>query len=296
MLCITNPNRLNFLIKNFKTTQCIVTLSTSSKLNAKKYNKPPPIDLKNVRTNTGENSKEDFPKPNRFASIILLAVPVVTFGLGIWQLKRREQKLTLIDYLEKRTSSEPVELPSELQDFETFVKENEYRPFKVRGHFIHSKESLLTMRHDLTGQSHLPGGFVITPFVVSKNPKMIILVNRGYVPYTHFSPTSRQKAQLDNEVELVGLLRSNEPLNTFTPVNKPPFEWHYRDVDQMSKELGTVPVFLDAAKSTTIPGGPLGGQTAIQLRNDHLTYLITWFTLSALTSILWWKRFSKAFF
>jgi surfeit locus 1 family protein len=261
-----------------------------------KYNKPPPIDLKKVRTNTGENSREALPKPNKIAGIILLAVPAITFGLGVWQVKRREQKLNLIEFLEKRTKAEPAELPNEINDFASFIKENEYKPFKIKGHFIHSKESILSMRHDITLSNRLPGGLVVTPFVLSSNPNMVVLVNRGYVPYTHFSPTTREKTQIDDEIEITGLLRSSEPLSVFSPKNKPPHEWHHRDIYDMAKELNTAPIYIDAIESTTILGGPRGGQTVIQLRNDHLTYLITWFSLSLLTSVLWWKRFAKAFF
>ncbi len=141
----------------------------------------------------------------------------------------------------------------------------------------------------------MPGGWVITPFLVSgRKDGLTILVNRGFVPYTHYSPMRRAHAQINDEIEIVGLLRGNEIKNTFTPVNNPNNnEWHYRDVNQMAFELNAAPIFLDADYSSTIKGGPIGGQTNVNLRNDHLTYLITWFSLSALTSVLWWKRYAK---
>ena len=84
-------------------------------------------------------------------------------------------------------------------------------------------------------------------------------MNRGHVPYFNYSPLKRQSAQIDEECELVGLLRSNEITNAFTPKNKPPLEWHNRDIDRMSEALGTSPIFLDAVESTTLKGGPRGG-------------------------------------
>lgn len=124
-----------------------------------------------------------------------------------------------------------------------------------------------------------------------------MLINRGFVPYTHFSPVTRREAQVDHEVEVVGLLRTNEPESTFTPVNVPPNEWHYRDVALMARVLSTKPIFLDAVHTSGLRDDqiPFPGQTAIQLRNDHLMYLITWFSLSLITSILWLKRFKRLF-
>lgn len=61
----------------------------------------------------------------------------------------------------------------------------------------------------------------------------------------------------------------------------------------MSRLAGTEPVFLDATANSTIPGGPIGGQTRVSLRNEHLSYIITWFSLSAFTSWLWYTKIYK---
>jgi surfeit locus 1 family protein len=48
------------------------------------------------------------------------------------------------------------------------------------------------------------------------------------------------------------------------------------------------PVFLeaDAAKN---PGGlPVGGQTRIELPNDHLQYAITWYSLAVALAVIWY--------
>ena len=268
------------------------------------YSKPPPIELKKVRANkstnkknsTNNNEQESNSGGNKLLPLALLSIPLITFSLGVWQIQRRKQKVELIEYLHSRTTSKPVPLPTDLKELANLVQDNEYKPFKVKGHFLHSREVILTPRHDMTGRSHMPGGLVITPFVISRHPDLIILVNRGYVPYTHYKPMSRQEAQVEHEVELVGLLRSDEITNSFTPINKPPSEWHHRNVKEMAEALGTLPIFLDASEESNIKGGPLGGQTAINLRNEHMSYIITWFTLSAFTSVMWWRRFARILF
>ena len=142
----------------------------------------------------------------------------------------------------------------------------------------------------------MPGGLIITPFVVSGRDGLTILVNRGYVPYTHYTAEKRKEGQVEDEIELIGLCRKDEIISTFTPENKPPTEWHHREIDLMAKTLGTAPVLLDATKQSTIKGGPLGGQTAINLRNEHMTYIVTWYTLTFLTSLMWWHKFGKLMF
>jgi len=258
----------------------------------KKYNKAPPIDLKAVRTRGAAEDEKTHKSSFGLTALALLSIPVLTFGLGVWQIKRREWKLDLIKHLESRTTIEPRQLPKNADELENLIETSEFCPFKVRGHFIHEKEILISPKHDLTGTLSMPGGLVVTPFVDSLSG-LTILVNRGFVPYTNYSPMTRLSAQVQDEVELTGLLRSNEITSAFTPDNKPPNEWHYRDLNTMSKTLGTAPIFIDALNSTTVKGGPIGGQTAIKLRNEHTTYIVTWFTLSFLTSILWWRRFGR---
>lgn len=292
----TNALTSNIFCNNKYSTSENENQTSASK---KKYNKPPPIDLKAVRVNIADSAsgEDSAKKTNWTAAYALLSIPLITLGLGIWQIKRRENKLELIKFLNERTRSEPTDLPTDLEVLEKLVETDEYRPFKAKGYFLHSKEILITPRSDLTGTLQGTGANVITPFVLSSNPKLIILINRGYIPYTHLSPMTRKAAQCEDEVEIIGLLRGKlEYTNTFTPINKPPHEWHYRDVNKIAEVLGTVPIFLDARKDTessSIRGGPIGGQTAINIRNEHMSYIVTWFGLSILTSILWWRRFGK---
>lgn len=267
-------------------------LSTSSK---------PPVNIKKVKVNRSESrstaSEQVESKKSKYVlGGAFLAIPLITFGLGVWQVQRRKQKIALIDYLQERTRSQPLELPTDPKELANLTSEHEFRPFRVRGHFLHSREVLLTIRHDQLGRNTLPGAWVITPFVVSGRPDLVILVNRGYVPYTNYSPTTRMAGQIEGETEIVGLIRSDEPGGMFTPINKPPHEWHYRNVKEMSEALHTAPIYLDLVDSCTVKDGPLAGQTAINLRNEHMSYIITWFSLSALTSYMWWSRFGRFFF
>lgn len=67
----------------------------------------------------------------------------------------------------------------------------------------------------------------------------------------------------------------------------------FRDMKRMCQITGAEPYFLDATAESTVPGGPIGGQTNISLRNEHSSYILTWFSLSGLTSYLWYRRVYK---
>ena len=64
-----------------------------------------------------------------------------------------------------------------------------------------------------------------------------------------------------------------------------------RDIDKLSAVVGTAPVFLDLAEESALPGSPAAGQTRVTLRNEHVSYIATWYCLSAFTAVMWWRRF-----
>lgn len=44
----------------------------------------------------------------------------------------------------------------------------------------------------------------------------------------------------------------------------------------MSRAAGTAPVLIDATLESSVPGGPIGGQSNLNLPNDHFAYIGTW--------------------
>lgn len=56
-----------------------------------------------------------------------------------------------------------------------------------------------------------------------------ILVNRGWVPSTLIKPEKREQGQIEDEIELIGVVRLQEERGTFVPENKPHIRvFHYR--------------------------------------------------------------------
>ncbi|XP_026152978.1 surfeit locus protein 1 [Mastacembelus armatus] len=235
-----------------------------------------------------------------FLKWFLLLIPATTFGLGTWQVKRRQWKLQLIDDLTRLTNAEPIPLPSDPLALNSL----EYRRVRVRGRFDHSQELYVMPRSPVDPEKEAreagrlsssgeTGANVITPFHCT-DLGITILVNRGYVPRQKIRPETRMKGQVEGEVEVVGVVRLTETRKPFVPNNDVQRNWwHYRDLEAMSRITGAEPIFIDAGFESTIPGGPIGGQTRVTLRNEHMQYIITWYGLCAATSYMWYAKFMK---
>uniref|UniRef100_R4G3N1 SURF1-like protein n=1 Tax=Rhodnius prolixus TaxID=13249 RepID=R4G3N1_RHOPR len=232
----------------------------------------------------------------------LLLIPVSTFGLGTWQIKRKKWKENLIESLMVKTREPAVQLPEE----DSEVSALEYRKVRVRGKFDHAGEMYLGPRSLLldgesayhgklvtTSANKSSGYQVVTPFILSES-KERILVNRGWVALKNKNPRTRLHGQINEEVELEGVVRLSEPRQPFTPLNKLDARiWFSRDVEEMAKFVDCRPVFIDVTADFTVEGGPIGGQTRATFRNEHLSYILTWYGISLGTSFLWYKKFIR---
>ncbi|KAF4789201.1 Surfeit locus protein 1 [Turdus rufiventris] len=198
-------------------------------------------------------------------------------------VQRRKWKLDLIAQLASRITADPV--PLTLDPME--LKELEYRPVTVRGRFDHSKELYMLPRSLLDPEreareagritSHPENGAnIITPFYCTELG-VTILVNRGFVPRKKLKPETRLTGQIEDEIDLTGVVRLTEKRKPFVPENNiEKNRWHYRDLEAMAKVTGAEPIFIDADYRSTVPGGPIGGQTRVSLRNEHMQYIVTW--------------------
>ncbi|XP_014247599.1 surfeit locus protein 1 [Cimex lectularius] len=255
--------------------------------------------------------KKEYPRPNLNLSSnkgiplmgwFILLVPVGTFALGTWQVKRKKWKENLIEKITTKTNQPSIPLPADDSELEGL----EYRKVIVTGTFDHSQEMYLGPRSCLVeGESkfnnklvssrsnNAAGYLVITPFILS-DTKEKILVNRGWVPYSLKNPEKRKAGQIQEEVTLEGVLRVSEPPPSYMPLNKMDVRvWFARDVELMAETVQSRPVYIDATAESTVDGGPIGGQTRSSLRNEHLSYIFTWYALSGVTAYIWYIRFLK---
>ena len=200
-------------------------------------------------------------------------------GLGVWQLQRLEWKQGLIAQIEARAQAEPVTLKEAL----TRARSGEdvsYLRVRVEGRFDNGKERYLYAVSDGT-----PGWHVITP--LATHDGAVVLVDRGFVPNAFKEPSARAQGEISDDVAVTGLARNPDSQGRFIPDNEPAENrWFWRDLGAMSKSMfpagaPDVAPFILEAEQSNIPGGwPLGGQTRLDLPNNHLQYALTWFLLA----------------
>lgn len=241
----------------------------------------------------------------QLSGYLMLGIPISTFILGVWQVQRYSWKKDLIEKVSLRLTSEPTELPDNLDE----LASKEYCPVRLKGKFLHNLEFSAGLRSYVSpfnksdkeelgliaSNSSAPSGFhIITPFKL-EDKDLTILVNRGWVPSKHKDPKKRNEEYTDDTVEITGIVRLPESRPVFVPNNVPENGfWFYRDIDAMAKWTGAAPVYVEQTyEPNQSPNAPIGGQTRATFRTDHVTYALTWFTLCAITSYLWYQRYLK---
>jgi len=215
-------------------------------------------------------------------TVLSAAALAVLIGLGVWQLRRLQWKEGLIADIEARIKAEPISLKETVARARA-GEDVSYVRVRVDGRFDNDEERYLFAVSDGT-----PGWHVITP--LTTQDEEVVLIDRGFVPETFRDPSSRAQGELNDAVTITGLARPPETQGLFVPDNEiEQNRWFWRDLSAMAKSMfgggaGTkdvAPFFLEAERSD-IPGGgwPLGGQTRLDLPNNHLQYAITWFALA----------------
>lgn len=211
-----------------------------------------------------------------FTSLMLAAFALL-IGLGVWQLKRLHWKEGLIAEIETRTKGEPISLDQAIASARE-GKDPSYYRVKVEGRFDHAKELYL-----YAVSEGRVGWHVITPFRTDDGA--VVLIDRGFVPDELRNPASRVKGELDGPVAVTGIVRMPETQGAFTPDNEiGANRWFWRDLLAMARSIGAplvAPFYLEAEKSDVPGGWPEGGQTRLDLPNNHLQYALTWFLLAA---------------
>jgi surfeit locus 1 family protein len=217
-------------------------------------------------------------RPLFWPTVISLPILVFSLALGAWQMERREWKRDILDRIAHNQAAPAVAL-GDLIKADPLL--HEYGRVRVAGTFLHDREFHLAAR----SLRNKVGMQIVTPLRLDDG--RIVLFDRGWVPSEQKEGASRAAGQLAGRVELTGVVRRSQIQRQFAPDNVPDKNvWFHVDVPLMRKLAGGAPdprldVFFLEADATPNPGGvPIGGQTRLDIPNDHLQYAITWFAIA----------------
>ena len=208
---------------------------------------------------------------------------VILIGLGLWQLERKAWKDAIVASLTDKLSAAPVPLPAREAWSRLEPAQNEFKRVTFPAELLHDAEALVysvgsALRADVSG----PGYWVFTPARLTGGS--IVIVNRGFVPEGRENAADRQQGQVSGVVDIAGFLRWPEQRGTFSAADNPGRNvWFVRDHLAIAPSKGWGPVapfYVDQESPSPAGGLPSAGPLRAALRNNHLQYAITWFSLA----------------
>ena len=211
-------------------------------------------------------------KPRLFPFFSFLVALTLLLGLSYWQVKRLMWKTDLIQKRVTSFESEPVSL------FELSNPENEeFKRIKIKGRLLNQFEFFMPALSKRGNN----GFHILVPLEVNSN--LTLIYDTGWVPLQKKEIEKRLDNINENEQDLVAVIRLPGRKGYFQPENdKKKNFWFFVEPKLMestiSKKLENK--FYLEAYNNGPNGYPLGNQTRIYLRNNHLQYAITWLLIS----------------
>jgi surfeit locus 1 family protein len=210
----------------------------------------------------------------RLAVVVLAVVVAATcVGLGLWQLRRLDERGALNATILDRRSAAPISIDDASSAGEL------YRRADARGTYDVEREVLLYGR-SLDGEA---GHQVVTPLVLTDGGA--ILVVRGWVPFAMQTAPVRGAAPPAGEVEVRGSLMPDEGDGSITP-----------DIDGVIRVLDVMgiastlpydvfPLPLRLTEQAPPQPGSLPAPVPMPELSEgpHLSYAIQWFTFAVVT-------------
>ena len=211
-------------------------------------------------------------KPKIIPIIATILGLAILLSLSGWQLKRLSWKKNLIETRIDRYEKNSKEL-DELKD----ISNSEFYKVNVVGSFLNNKEMFMPA----LSKNGNNGFHILVPIKLLDGKT--IIYDTGWVP-THKKEQAKRTENLDDNISIKeSVIRLPGRKGKYQPDNELENNfWFFVDTQEMSKYLNLnveKKFYLEAANDGP-EGYPLGGQTRIYIRNNHLQYAITWFLIA----------------
>lgn len=241
------------------------------------------------------------PRPRSITGFAITSLIIVAtlLSLGFWQLQRRTEKHALIAALDARLAEAPVSLPPPDRWSTMNAATDEFRRVIFMATFAPVPDAMVYS----SGSGVRPDvpGAVTWAFLPARLPSgATVVINAGFV-----QNTMQDRAQQDRAVKALvtgvplafsGYLRWPETAGVLTPHDDVSKRlWFNRDQSAMAQALGwgeVAPFYIDLESPAPPNGIPKPGPLEVRLKDNHMQYAITWFSLAAAVVIAFgvWVR------
>jgi len=231
--------------------------------------------------------------------LFTLLLTAAFVALGVWQLERRTAKHELVAALTERLATAPVALPPPAQWAALTPARDEFRRVTFTATYAAAPDAMVYssgsgVRKDASG----PGTWAFVPALLPSGE--IVVIDAGFVENTmqerSVEDRAVKKLVTGAPVTLSGYLRFPEEPGWLTPAaNHDKRLWFVRDHLAIASALhwgAVAPFYIDLEQPAPANGIPRPGPLDVHLKDDHLQYAITWFTLAGAVLIAFavWLR------
>jgi surfeit locus 1 family protein len=230
-------------------------------------------------------------KPPLLPTFLTLISLAILCSLGTWQIKRLQWKEEILSQIDSVYNKDPSEnifsydfLTDSIDNGKIIIDRG-----TIKGRYIYSKEIKIGPRtHE--GKS---GYHIITPFALDDGGG--ILVNRGWAPLDW----ENQKSDKQFKINVSGTLRMPETPGKFVPENEPDKDqWYQINIKEISNKAGLPfeimsPYILYAESQEKADKFPIPHDANWRPNNNHLQYVVFWFSMAFILIIIFYIRFIK---
>ena len=212
--------------------------------------------------------------------VIVSLCTIFLIYLGSWQLERLKEKENFISTIDLNIQNPPIKMMSFQNTPELYSK------VELTGHFLDNQNIFLYGRRSAYPEKD--GYYFLSPFKdVSGN---IYLVSRAWIPQSTKKNASSFSSK--NEETIIAFVMKGEEKRFFIPDNDTKNNiWFTLDLQEARQKLGITKsdFYLMQIESLNLPEGalPLTSTYLNIVRNDHLEYAITWYSLAAFLCIIY---------
>ncbi len=222
-------------------------------------------------------------RPKWIGFHLLIVVGIVTMiNLGLWQLRRLEQRQAFNANVEARYDAEPLPINTALGSVDD-PKTVEWQPVNASGAYLPDEQLRIVNR----SQNGRAGDNIVTPLLLDDG--RILLVNRGFVPLDDEVPDAPS-----GPVDVTGRLHPSQErrgVQLSDPAEGDLTEAQRIDIPRLAPQLpgDVVPVYIDLISSSPAegPGAPAPVAAPELGEGNHLSYAVQWLIFTICVAVGW---------